>query len=378
MKVLHLTSDWKWTGPAAPMLELILGLRDRGHDVELVCPESPEPRRDSLSLRARAAGVVPAWSLTRGRRGWAWRDGADARRLQRWLARGGHRLVHTWHTRDHLLALRSTSARRRAEITGVVRSYRRADPIARRPWNHWLFGSGADGLLCVSPRAAERNARLRGGRPLLGAFGAVDLARFTPAPPDPRVRERLGLRAQDRVLGVVARVQPQRRFDLLLEAMRRLAARDPDARLLIVGRGTRLRELAEQPAARLGLSDRVVFAGYRTDDYPAVLRSIDLLTYLAPGSDGGCRALLEAAACGIPAVVTRRGALPELVVDGETGLLAEEHPAALAAAWAGLFDDPTRRAALGGAARGRAEAHFSRAGLAERVETLYQQIVDSW
>ena len=362
------------------MLELVLGLRDRGHEVELVCPEAPSPERDSLALRARAAGVAPVWLLKHGREAGLWRDGRDARRLRRWLRQGGHRVVHTWHTRDHLLALRATSRRPTgaAAETRVVRSYRRAEPIARRPWNAWLFGPGADGLVCVSPRAAEQNARLRAGRPLLGAFGAVDLERFRPAPPDARVRERLGIGAREPVLGVVARVQPQRRFDLLLAAMRELAARVPAARLLVIGRGTRLEEIARAPAVQLGLADRVVFAGYRRDDYLSVLRSIDVLTYLAPGSDGGCRALLEAAACGIPAVATRRGALPELVEDGRTGLLVAERPTALAAAWEGLLADPVRRTAMGAAARRRAEAHFSRAGLARRVETLYQSLVDSW
>jgi glycosyltransferase involved in cell wall biosynthesis len=256
-----------------------------------------------------------------------------------------------------------------------VRSWRRAEAIALRPWNRWLFGPGTDGLLCVSPGSARRNDSLRGGRPTLGVFGAVDLARFRPAPPDPGVRAALGLAPGDRVVGIVARVQAHRRFDLLLEAARRLFARDARARLLVVGRGTRRAELAEAPAARLGIAERVVFAGYRAGDYADVLRASDVFTFLVPGSDGTCRALLEAAACGLPAVVTRRGALPEIVLDGETGLVVDETPDALAGAWGALLGDPGLRARLGDAAARRAREEFDPERLASRVLAFYETLL---
>src|SRR5262249_61602175 len=113
-----------------------------------------------------------------------------------------------------------------------------------------------------------------------------------------------------------------------------------------VGRGHRFEETAVRPAARLGIADRVIFAGYRTRDYADVLRCCDLLTFLVPGSDGGCRALLEAAACGIPAVTSRRGALPEVVADGVTGILADEAAEPIAPAWQSLPGAPHRRPAL--------------------------------
>jgi glycosyltransferase involved in cell wall biosynthesis len=141
----------------------------------------------------------------------------------------------------------------------------------------------------------------------------------------------------------------------------------------VIGRGTRREELAEAPARRLGIADRVLFAGYRSADYADVLRAIYFFTFLVPGSDGTCRALLEAAACGIPAVTTRRGALPEIVADGETGLLADEDPEAMATAWGALLGDGDRRRTLGGAARKRAESHFTRARLASEVVALYRE-----
>lgn len=373
MKILQLTSDWKWTGPAAPMLQLLLALRATGHRVDLACPPSPSSAGSSLTREARAAGVDPCLALERAR-GVRWcRDAADIGRLRALIEAREYDVVHTWHTRDHVLALRAARSRRRAGCTRVVRSYKSAEPIRAAPWNRWLFGPGCDGLVCVSPGAARANRRLRGGRPLLGAFGAVDLERFRPEVPDKAVRESLGIEPGQPVVGIVARAQRHRRFDLLLQAAAQLMRSAPAARLLVIGRGTHIRETAHAPAARLGIADRVIFAGYRTDDYADVLRTADVFTLLVPGSDGGCRALLEAAACGIPAVTTARGALPELVVDGETGLIVPERVEALAGAWRALLDDPERRARLGRAARRRAEVEFAPERLCRAVESLYRQ-----
>jgi glycosyltransferase involved in cell wall biosynthesis len=370
VRILQLTSDWKWTGPAAPMLELSLALRARGHEIWLACPPEPPGSDGALMSRARARGLEPALQLERGR-GVRWgRDGADARRLRALVLAHGVEIVHAWHTRDHALALRA-AAGLRASVK-IVRSFKSADPIPAWPWNRWLFGTGCDGLLCVSPGAARVNARLRGGRPVAGAFGAVDLARFAPGPAPDALRRELRIAPGQRVIGIVARAQRHRRFDLLLEAMRELSESDRDARLLVIGRGTHIEETAREPARKLGISDRVVFAGYRGEDYPDVLRLCDVFTLLVPGSDGGCRALLEASACGLPAVTTRRGALPELVVQGETGLIVGESPEELAAAWRALLESSERRQRMGAAARARAERHFTPARLASAVEALYR------
>jgi glycosyltransferase involved in cell wall biosynthesis len=366
VKVLHVVSDWKWTGPAEPMLLLACAQRERGDEVALACPEAPAGE-SGLADRARRAGLPPALALERARGARPWRDRRDLARLRQRL--GGWRpdVLHAWHTRDHLLAWRAAAA----SGALVARSWPRAERIRGWPWNRWLLGFATDALALPSDAAARSSAALVRRGAAAGVLGAVDVARFRPAERDPIRRAALGLPAHARVVGAVARVQAQRRFDLLLAAFRLLADRDPEARLLVVGRGTRLEELARRPAERLGLASRVAFAGHRDADYPEVLREIDVLCYLAPGSDGSCRALLEAAACGIPAVASRRGALPELVLDGETGLSVELDPESIAGALAALLADPPRRAALGAAARRRAENLFTPARLAERTARLY-------
>jgi glycosyltransferase involved in cell wall biosynthesis len=357
------------------MLELCLELRARGHDVGLACPEPPPGEDSSLLARARAADLSPCVVLDRAKGIGVWRDAPDVARMRAALDTRDVEIVHAWHSRDHALALRAAHGRRRKGRTRLVRSYKSAVRIPRWPWNRWWFGPGCDGLVCVSPESAARNAGLRGGRPIVGSLGGVDLTRFHPADPPPALRASLGLDADALVVGIVARAQRHRRFDLLLEAAAQLFEREPRARLLVIGRGTHIQETAVAPAERLGIADRVVFAGYRSDDYVDVLRCADVFTFLVPGSDGGCRALLEATACGIPAVTSRRGALPEIVDDGNTGLLVDETPASLAAGFAALVCDAERRRSLGAAARARAEACFGRGALADAVTGLYAEVL---
>lgn len=357
------------------MLQLGLALRAHGHFVALACPEAPDASMRSLAGEARIAGLAPSITLSHGRAASWLGERSDVEALQHFLEEQAIDIVHTWHTHDHLLALRASRTRRRQKKTKLVRSYRVAERIAPWPWNRWLFGPGTDGLLCVSPETARRNVALRGGRPVAAAFGAVDHARFSPKPRNLDVMRALGLSPEHQVVGIVARVQPHRRFDLLLDACEILFRENSQARFLVIGRGTRRAELLDEPVRQRGLADRVLLAGYRHQDFADVLRCIDVFTFLVPGSDGTCRALLEAAACGIPAVTSSRGALLELVEHERTGLIVPEAPQALATAWQALLKNESLRSRLGAAAHLRAQVIFTPQNYAQSVEQFYETLL---
>jgi glycosyltransferase involved in cell wall biosynthesis len=205
-------------------------------------------------------------------------------------------------------------------------------------------------------------------------MGAVEAERLEATRDVASVRAELGVSAETPLIGVVARIQPHRRFDLLLAAMQRLVRERPDARLVLIGRGTHVDAVARLPARRLGLEEAVILAGYRVEDYGALLRALDVFCFLVPGSDGGCRALLEAATLGLPLVGSGRGAIPEIVRDGRTGLLVDEDPERLAGAWLELITHEERRRALGKAAALDARARFVPRRLAEDVEGFYSEV----
>jgi glycosyltransferase involved in cell wall biosynthesis len=374
MRILELTSDWKWTGPAEPLVHAVTGLRARGHEVDAAFPAPPPGQTGGLAERARERGVESAYAPARGQGYVPLRDGAEVRRLRAFLRARSYDLVHAQHARAHILARLAA----RGSLTRVVASWTHGDPIPERFWNRWLYGPrGCDGLVVLSERlAADARARFGGDSARVAVVpGVVDAAHFAPRAADPTLRAELGLAPDDRVIGLVARLQPHRRVELILEALALARRAAPGLRLLVVGRGTRARQVLDEPVARLGLGAAVVRAGYRRDDYPSVLALFDALVFLVPGSDGSCRAVLETMSMEIPTIASRRGALPETVADGETGMLCDEDPEALAAAFTALWRDPARWQARGKAARKKIlELHG--VGLqAERLECHYAHCV---
>ncbi len=86
MRILQLCGDWKWTGPAEPMLVLAAALRERGHRVELACANPPSPAERGLAGEARARGFVPVLELAPGRGLQPLADASVVRGLRTWLS----------------------------------------------------------------------------------------------------------------------------------------------------------------------------------------------------------------------------------------------------------------------------------------------------
>jgi glycosyltransferase involved in cell wall biosynthesis len=205
---------------------------------------------------------------------------------------------------------------------------------------------------------------------------AIDLARFDPSLPLPDMRARLGADPADVIVGIVARMQRHRRFDVLLEGFALAVKQVPQLRLIILGRGTHQETVAKAPARRLGIADRVLFPGYLRDDYVAALNAFDIKVFLVPGSDGSCRAAREAMALGKPVICARRGMLPEIVADGVTGLVVDDTAENLAAALVRLGGDADLRRRMGQAGREKALREYSPEAEVVAVEKAYDLAIN--
>jgi glycosyltransferase involved in cell wall biosynthesis len=170
----------------------------------------------------------------------------------------------------------------------------------------------------------------------------------------------------------VGRLIEQKDHATLLRAFARVHAERPDARLAILGAGpleAETRALADE----LGLSAAFVLPG-RTEVRDWLERA-DVFAHSSRWEGFGI-VLLEAMLAGLPVVATRVSAVPEVVVDGETGLLVEPgDDAALGGALAQLVADPARARALGAAGLARARSTFSVARMTERTIELYREAV---
>jgi glycosyltransferase involved in cell wall biosynthesis len=364
LRILHVVANRWWTGSADPALDLARALQARGHAVWFACVPG-----DALEAHVRESGVPLVEGLSLERTARPWRIASQIRGLGRALRRLEVDVVHAHQTHDHWLA----AAGRRGTAARVVRTVHHRRAVHGGLAARWLM-SRTDALLAVSAGIAARLGAVGAPRARVTLVpGAVDTERFTTKADGRHVRTELGL-GDAPVVGCVARMVPGRGHDVLLRAMARLHDRLPEARLILVGRGEH-RPALEALVRELGLGSIVVFAGYRGPDLPAVLAAVDCAVLLGAGSEESCRAVLEAMAVGRPVVAAPVGAVPEMVVEGQTGWLVDPVPDAVASRLEATLRDRELAQRMGEAGRRRVEADFTPSRRAARVEAIYGQVL---
>jgi len=235
----------------------------------------------------------------------------------------------------------------------------------QRPWMRHLYRR-ADLVIANSSALCRRFDRVypgaRGGArhlPNPADFARIDALAAAPAEPAARGRLRIAS---------IGRLDPVKRFDLLLDALAHVRAHR-DVELVLCGEG-RERARLERRVRRLGLDDRVRLLGFQANPYPWLAAS-DLFA-LSSDMEGLPNALIEAQGLGLAAVATDCPTGPaEIVADGATGLLVPPGDArALAAALGALLADPARRRAMGAAARQRARERHAAPEITRALEEL--------
>ncbi|MEW6359766.1 MAG: glycosyltransferase family 4 protein [Planctomycetota bacterium] len=373
MRVLHLYGDHKWTGPAEPTVNLCVNLKGIGHHVHFACCPALGGRPDMLESRAAARGLNPVTGL---RLNPSIAQLATAIQKVMGYIRTYHiQIVHVHQGRDHFIA--GMAARLMRHRVRIVRTNYSADPMAEGWRTLLLLRRYTDGLLDISAKAAQVDGAASGlpANAVGHIHGAVDLERFNPRREFPNVRPRFGLSRDDVVVGMVARLQKRRKFDLYLKAMSIASESMSDLRGLVLGRGTHMRQVGVEPAHRMGLGETIIFPGYVGQDYEATLAAFDMMVFLVPGSDGSCRAVMEAMAMAKPVIAARRGILPEIIEHERTGVLVEDDPHEIADWILRLAGHPALRRTIGVMARRTAERIFALDAQAEAVSRLYENVM---
>ncbi|MES1255496.1 MAG: glycosyltransferase family 4 protein [Acidobacteriota bacterium] len=192
-----------------------------------------------------------------------------------------------------------------------------------------------------------------------------------------RCRQELGLPEGRPIVAMAGQVAEVKGIWDFVEAARILAERGPEPLFVVLGddlknEGRRRRAMEERVQA-LGLKDRFRFLGFRSDA-PRVVQAFDIIAVPSHVEPLG-NATLEAMAAGRPVVGSRVGGIPEMLVDGETGLLVPpSSPVALADAIATIVADPALQARMSAAARQRARGAFSIETHGRRLQTRYDRL----
>ena len=371
MTVLHLLSNHRWTGPAEPALNLCLALRARGMEVAFACSPIERGGPNAIITTARDRGIEPLLLFRLGKHRHPLWNLQDRLSLTRYLRQHPCDLIHCHMDNDHTIAQHASATLG----IPIVRSNYFGGGFPETPRYRRLLGTTA-WLVEPSRRALEHDAEaFVFPRERMDVVpGAVDLERFDPRRETPDGRRWLKIPPEKFVVGVVARLHPDRGYDRIFVAFRELLEGAPEARLIVLGRGPDEESVTRQPVRRFNLAEYVYFPGHLGgDDYVGMLRAFDAGVYLAPGTDGTCRTVRELMAMGKPVVVADGGMLGEIVTHEKDGLVFDGTAKGLCNALRGLAHDRQRRARLGQAARQTALDTFALEAQGKAVETVYEK-----
>ncbi len=364
MRILHAITTLDVGGAEMHLLAQVRGQVARGHAVRVAYLKGG----GTLAPDFLAAGAERAERVSP----------AGLWRAARWAE-----LVHSHLLKaDALSALVATLAGRRRAL--VSSKHNDEQVLKRLPVSliHGVLGNLPARTIVLSDHVGafvERYGRVSRARQTRIYYG------LDPAPFEAARREVEGRRAEARaeldlapdaaVFICVARFAPQKAHDVLLRALQRARAERPDLVLLLVGDDPfgDGRRRSEALAAELGLGAAARFLGIRRD-VPRLLALSDAFV-MASLWEGLGLVFLEAMASGLPVLATRVSAVPEVVVEGETGLLVRPgDPEDLARGLLALAGDPAARARLGQAGRERVRARFGLDRMVEETLEVYARV----
>ena len=363
MRVLHVAKVTGIAGAENHLLALLPALRALGVDAEVVLLQEPG-RPVAQLVRAFLDAGVPTFELAINMDLDPWLVGRLARLVR---SRGAH-AVHTHGVHADLYGRLCLQG-----LDGVLLlQTRHNDDRFRRLWimrllNQWLARRCVR-IVAISDAVREFVCAVEGipPRKVERIYYGLDAA---PAPQNVAdLRTELGW-AGAPLIGFVGRLTGQKGVDVLLNAFAIVHRALPTARLLLIGDGPQRAALAAL-AGGLQISAAVHFAGWR-EDARAQMAALNVLA-IASRWEGFGLVTLEAMQAGVAVVASRVSALPEIVLDGETGLLVPAANAAkLAAALLALLQDPQRAMQLGENGRLRAAQLFTVKQMAVQHAALY-------
>ncbi len=360
MSLFHIDAGREWRGGQRQSFYLVRELKKKGRDVVFVVqPDSP------LHQKAAESGLT-VFPLKMGSEA----SLGAAFRLAREMRRRGCRLAH-FHD-AHGAAVGGRAAAWAKVPFRII--HRRVDfPIKGNSVSRRKYTKNVDAIIAISE--GVKKVLIEGGVPisLIEVIpSGIDFSPFEEVESRDFLRREFSFAADDYLTGIVAALEDHKGHTYLFQAARILKEKAPKIRLVVVGTGSLELDLHGQ-VRDLGLDDIVCFLGFR-DDVPRILASLDLFV-LSSHLEGLGSSLMDAMASRLPVVATRVGGIPEVVIDGETGLLAPpKNPEALAGAILRLYHDKELAARLAGQGYQFVHRKFSSGAMAEKVLSLYEKL----
>ncbi|MHB1286626.1 MAG: glycosyltransferase [Leptospirales bacterium] len=302
---------------------------------------------------------------------------AVIRKLMAYIRNQRIQVIHTFQTKANIIGTMAGVF----SNTKVITSRRDVGDFSLRGSRKLVFFERVvinrlTDMIMVNSKAVQKAALLEEkipGKKLQLIYNTVDLERFHPGRSRSIARKKLGLGQETIAFGSVAGFRHVKGVDILIRAAGILSRQRRDFRVFIAGDGPERANL-EDLVLREGVSDRIVFLGHMTE-IEELNPGFDVFV-LTSRSEGCSNAILEAQASGLPVIATNVGGNPEIILNGETGILVPtEDPAALAEAMNHLASDGAERLRLGQHARQFIENHFSQDVIHSKLGEMYRSLL---
>jgi glycosyltransferase involved in cell wall biosynthesis len=233
----------------------------------------------------------------------------------------------------------------------------------------------ADKLIVISNPLREWGLGSGIGKPeqYVTIYSGIELGRFQADLDVEKIKRELGISPDDLVVGAVSKLWEGKGHRCLLRAARDVVDKIPGVKFLFVGEGY-LRGELESLRDSLGLQDKVIFTGFRSD-IPEITACFDIAV-LASLFEGLGRVLLEAMAVGKPVIASRVGGIVDVVDDGLTGILVPPgDEKALVSALIRLLSDGDPRKRMGEAGKRKIDSRFSAKTMVNEIEKVYNELI---
>ncbi len=357
---LHIDTARTWRGGQSQVLGTVMGLRALGHRTMLVAHSEGELRqraKEGLDLLP----LAPKTEM----------DLTAAWRLSRIIKQLKPDIVHAHDPHGVAMAALALSMSTQLAKPPLVAARRVDFHLRGSSLSRWKYRQ-VDCFICASE--AIRQMLVGDGVPAARAVTVhegIDLARVASAPAA-KLHEDLWLPHHAPVVGNVAALVPHKGQRHLIDSARLVLPQVPDARFVIAGEGE-LRPALERQIKDHHLEKHVFLAGFRPDVL-SLHKAFDIFV-MSSVTEGLGTSLIDAMAAGKPVVATTAGGIPEVVVDGETGILVppRDHDAMAAAIVKLLKDDGLRRC-MGEAGLARARAMFSAERMVQDTLRVYERV----
>lgn len=381
IKVLHIITRLDPGGSSTNTIETVTRLNKEKYDAYLIYGLTDDPQQTiKYELKEKRINFTYIKELQRQIN--PWRDLIAFVKLFFFIKKHHFDIIHTHSSKAGILG------RWAAYLAGVKF-------IVHTPHGHVFYGYFNKILTFIFILIERMTARITNKIITLTALGKEDHIRLKIAEADKfvpiysgidieyfnkirvdvkKLKQSLSIPLDSILFGSVARLEPIKGNEYLIEAFSEVIKKYPDISLLLIGDGPQ-RESLMQKAKELNLSDRIIFAGFR-EDISELLHIMDIFV-LASLNEGMGRVILEAMAASKPVISTRVGGIPELIEEGKEGILIPPKDSKLLAeAMVELLTDKNKIKIFGKNGRKKVTEKFSLDIMVLHIEILYNSLIN--